>query len=321
MPEISVIVPVYNAETCIRRCVDSILAQTYADLELILVDDGSPDGSPAICDEYAQKDPRIRTFHLENGGQASARNFGVRMSVAEWICFVDSDDLIHPQMLELLYFAAGEAHCKLAMCGACEAESVPEDFCDRQVASWEKMHMDEAGLLKLKAVGRHRFWTVWGKLMHRSIVESLPFMEGRIYEDNAIVPQWLYLAQDVVNVEEELYFYQINKNGTTKGPFSASKKQLDYLWALETLLSFFKMHHMRMIENRINGQYVVALADLYAKYQAFSDGAQIAASLKRKYFHFKWKHLLQHIPVNHYERDRIMSVFYPHIYGLKNRLK
>ena len=93
-PQISVIVPVYNAEKWLRRCVDSILAQTFTDFELLLIDDGSTDGSPAICDEYAVKDSRVRVFHKPNGGVSSARNLGLDHALGEWICFVDSDDRI-----------------------------------------------------------------------------------------------------------------------------------------------------------------------------------------------------------------------------------
>ena len=102
MPKISVIVPVYNTEKYLRRCVDSILAQTFTDFELLLIDDGSSDSSGAICDEYAQKDPRVRVFHKENGGVSSARNLGLDNARGEWITFVDSDDWIEIHSLSIL---------------------------------------------------------------------------------------------------------------------------------------------------------------------------------------------------------------------------
>lgn len=103
MPKISVIVPVYNAEEYLHRCVDSIFAQTFADFELLLIDDGSKDNSGAICDEYAAKDSRVRVFHKENGGVSSARNMGLDNAKGEWICFVDSDDWVEKEYLEVLY--------------------------------------------------------------------------------------------------------------------------------------------------------------------------------------------------------------------------
>lgn len=102
MPTISVIVPVYNVEPYLRQCVDSILGQTFRDFELILVDDGSPDGCPAICDEYAKMDSRVKVIHKENGGLSSARNAGLDVAKGKYIAFVDSDDWIHPEMSETM---------------------------------------------------------------------------------------------------------------------------------------------------------------------------------------------------------------------------
>lgn len=99
-PTISVIVPVYNTEKYLRRCIDSVLAQTYADFELLLIDDGSKDKSGEICDEYAQKDARVRVFHKENGGVSSARNLGLDNARGEWVAFVDSDDYIEENYLK-----------------------------------------------------------------------------------------------------------------------------------------------------------------------------------------------------------------------------
>ena len=100
MPNISIIVPVYNAEQWLERCIDSIVAQTYADWELLLIDDGSTDCSGAICDRYAASDPRIQAFHKPNGGVSSARNLGLDHAQGEWITFVDSDDYTYPCWLE-----------------------------------------------------------------------------------------------------------------------------------------------------------------------------------------------------------------------------
>ena len=101
-PKISVIVPVYNAEKYLHRCIDSILSQTFTDFELLLINDGSKDSSGAICDEYAAKDNRVRVFHKENGGASSARNLGLDNAKGEWIAFVDSDDLLEVNMLNHL---------------------------------------------------------------------------------------------------------------------------------------------------------------------------------------------------------------------------
>ena len=122
MPEISVIVPVYKAEAYLADCVESLLAQTFTDFEIILVDDGSPDNCGSLCDGYAAANDRISVIHQENRGQSAARNHAMTRAAGKWICFVDSDDLIHPQMLELLYRAV------------CEEKALLQDYISTQSA-------------------------------------------------------------------------------------------------------------------------------------------------------------------------------------------
>lgn len=116
MPEISIIVPVYNVEKYLEQCIDSILTQTFEDFELILVDDGSPDKCPEICDEYAQKDDRVRVIHKENGGVSSARNAGMKLACGEYILFCDSDDYVSPLWCELMLNAARSHPLSLVSC-------------------------------------------------------------------------------------------------------------------------------------------------------------------------------------------------------------
>ena len=130
MPEISVIVPVYRAESFLRKCTESILSQTFSDLELLLVDDGSPDGSGALCDAIAREDSRVRVFHKENGGVSSARNLGLEEARGRYIAFADADDWLPPDGLALLHAAleksgadtAGGAHFRVEPDGKSETE-------------------------------------------------------------------------------------------------------------------------------------------------------------------------------------------------------
>ena len=127
MPTISVIVPVYKVEKNIHRCVDSILGQTYADFELILVDDGSPDNCGAICDEYAAKDSRVVVIHQKNGGLSSARNAGIDIATGAYISFVDSDDYIYPNYLERLYEVLVEFDADISVCKMIEfSNDIPQ---------------------------------------------------------------------------------------------------------------------------------------------------------------------------------------------------
>lgn len=155
MPEISVIVPVYKAEAYLHACIDSILSQTFSGFELILVDDGSPDNCGAICDDYAARDSRVRVIHQENQGQAAARNYALAAAKGEWVCFVDSDDAVHPQMLERLRHAAAESGAAMSMCRMLEAPEIPEDFSAPVEVSWERLSMEEAPLVALFDAGNY----------------------------------------------------------------------------------------------------------------------------------------------------------------------
>lgn len=128
MPEISIIVPVYQAEAYLTDCIDSILNQTFQDFEVLLVDDGSPDHCGEICEDYARKDGRIRVIHQTNQGQAAARNHAMAIARGRWLCFVDSDDAVHPQMVELLYRQVKEGNAAVSMCAMLESAALPENF-------------------------------------------------------------------------------------------------------------------------------------------------------------------------------------------------
>ena len=201
MALISVIIPVYNVEKYLKECLDSVLAQTFTDFELILFDDGSTDSSPAICDAYAARDNRVCVFHQENQGQAAARNFGVTQAAAEWIAFVDADDVVHPQYLEMLYRSVLEQNTRLSMCGAVEGDRVPDGF--RQIAAdstCEVFLADDPAMFDLRENHLLKYCDVWAKLVHRTVIEKYPFADGRIFEDAAVVCRWIVSANTVSNL-------------------------------------------------------------------------------------------------------------------------
>lgn len=258
MPEISVIVPVYNAEHYLRDCVDSLLGQTFSDLEVILVDDGSPDRCGEICDEYAKTDPRVRVLHQRNQGQAAARNHALDISSGEWLCFVDSDDLIHPQMVELLLAAARDSGAPMAMCPMLEARILPEDFLRPRGGGYTLHQMDEKTLTALFDRGEYPGWVACAKLVRRGIVEGYRFTPGRVYEDNEAVCRWIYAAGTLAQVPEAMYFYRTNQGSTTQQGFTL--KQLDYLWALESILRFYTGVGFRNLALRFSGAYAETAA-------------------------------------------------------------
>lgn len=236
MPLISVIVPVYNNSKYLTQCIDSMINQTLTDFELILVDDGSTDNSGEICDEYCKKDSRVKVIHQNNLGQASARNKGISIAKGQWMSFVDSDDVVHPDYLELLYRAVKNNNAHLSVCGIIEGSNIDDGFFLRKSAEELVFSISDQTMLYLEDNYSNSFWLVCGKLIDSNIVRHNLFCAGKIYEDNAVAPKWLYLAQEVAVVNTGLYFYRKNDNGTTRKDFSL--KKLDLLWALEEQLVF-----------------------------------------------------------------------------------
>jgi len=181
-PLISVIVPVYNVEKLLPKCVDSILAQTYGNLEIILVDDGTPDRGGIICDEYAAKDPRIKVIHKENGGLSSARNAGLDIARGAYIGFVDSDDWIEPEMYETMLALARKHAVKLVCAGRYDVSErtgkKKKGLCPEreEVVSGQEL------------AGRIFLWqgldsAAWDKLYHRSLWQTRRYPHGRVNED------------------------------------------------------------------------------------------------------------------------------------------
>ena len=257
MPEISVIVPVYKAESYLRDCIGSLLDQTFGDFEILLVDDGSPDRCGDICEEYALKDSRITVIHQENRGQAAARNHALRYAKGSWVCFVDSDDLIHPQTLQLLHRAAVESGASVSMCRMLEAPELSLDFYQEKQPGHTLLTMDEETLVAMHDREEYPAWVACGKLIRKELVENYPFREGRVFEDNEAVCRWVCQGKTLAMVEEKLYFYRTNPGSTTKSDFSL--KKLDYLWALESILKYYSSLGYLQMRQRFFDRYVHAV--------------------------------------------------------------
>ena len=257
MSAITVIVPVYKAEAYLADCMESILSQTFSDFEVILVDDGSPDNCGKLCDDYAAKYDCVSVIHQENQGQAAARNHAMTLAKGEWICFVDSDDLIHPQMLELLYGAATESGAPISQCGMLEAVELPADFLNSREACFDMLTMDEKTLVALHDADQYPAWVACAKLIRRDLIESYPFREGRVYEDNEAVCRWVCNGGKLASTEEKLYFYRGNPDSTTKAAFRL--KRLDYLWALESIIGFYGSLGYGTLRQRFVDRYAEAV--------------------------------------------------------------
>jgi glycosyltransferase involved in cell wall biosynthesis len=230
MPKISVIVPVYNAEEYLDRCIGSVLAQTFGDFELILVDDGSTDRSPELCEEYAVKDSRIRVIHQRNSGPSAARNTGIRASKGETLTFVDSDDLISPKMLERLYglmarTGAGMVLCELMMISAPEEMTSPQK--EKVVVYGQEQFMD----MVLKIRSNRTMHYVCGKLYSRSVIDSRFFPEDfRLGEDVESTFKAVIRTDRIVCTSGVYYFYYENPNSITRERFNGNYLLLRDAW-------------------------------------------------------------------------------------------
>lgn len=210
---ISVIVPVYNMEQYLERCVNSIVDQTYRNLEIILVDDGSTDRSPRMCDEYAQKDGRIKVVHKVNGGLSDARNAGLQAATGTYIGYVDSDDWIEPQMYQRMYEACIEHQAQVAVC--CYAK-IYRDHVDRE-GNGQVTVFDREGILKAYLADQPEYVvynSVWSKLFAREVVEGVLFPVGKNSEDIMYTTKAFCKLEKAVYIDECLYDYVLDREGS-----------------------------------------------------------------------------------------------------------
>ncbi len=228
---ISIIVPVYNVEKYIDDCLKSVTAQTYKNLEIIVVDDGSPDNCPKICDNWAAKDKRIKVIHKENGGLSSARNAGVVAATGDYIGFVDSDDIIDSRMFEKLLCALEKTDKKIANCLVKRFTSADEIAESMQCAEITQLNMAQA----LDGVFFRKIdLSVCCKLFHKSVFSGIRFPQGETNEEASVMLPMLKLSNGLVLVQDELYFYRKNNQSITSSYYKTNAdivlKNLDRIY-------------------------------------------------------------------------------------------
>ena len=228
---ISIIVPVYNVRNYIRDCIDSILAQTISTYELLLIDDGSTDGSGSICDEYGKTDDRIRVFHKENGGLSSARNKGLEVAKGGYICFIDSDDTVSADFLEKLYNALISSNAEMSLCNI-DASKLSEVGLGE--LSYKKMTTTEAKNWLCDSRSREYVLMViaCNKLYKKDIFRDLTYPEGKLHEDEFVIMPLINRCNTVAFVPDKLYHYKDNSEGITSDVNRMNIRHLDAVDAL-----------------------------------------------------------------------------------------
>ena len=245
---ISVIIPVYNIKEYLERCVDSVLAQTWKNLEVLLVDDGSEDGTEILVDKLQKRDGRIRIFHKENGGSSSARNLGIRKAKGVYLGFVDSDDYIEPFMYERLYQAIQETGMQIAQGGRREIDEQGDFLPDICIPPDEQRIYDGENFMRelLLHKGDCSFCT---KLTDASLFENRKFPEGKLNEDFHVLVQMLSGIEGIVSVPERVYnvFYKRGSNTRTDSEAKFSRVYTDNVDNADMVAEIVKEHYPELV--------------------------------------------------------------------------
>ena len=214
MKKISVIIPIYNVEKYLKRCIESIIKQTYSNLEIILVDDGSPDGCAKICDEYKNKDERIVVIHKKNGGLSDARNAGLKVATGEIISYIDSDDYVDLDMYEKMTKAMEEKNADIVVCGTNidYEDGHTKVKCEKEEKSFNR----EEALIELNSFKSFDM-AVWNKLYKREVVDNIEFPVGKKREDSFVMYHYFARAKKVVIINQAKYHYFQRSNSISRG--------------------------------------------------------------------------------------------------------
>ena len=278
-PLITIIIPIYNVEKYLTRCVDSVLQQTYTNLEIILVDDGSPDNCGRICNEYAELDPRIRVIHKTNGGVSSARNAGLDIMTGEYLMFVDSDDYIALDCVEYLFGLIKRFSAQISIGNYVETRGGEYEF---------KQALESVGLISgRKAIERQfgrktvQYVSPWAKLYVRSLFTGLRFPEGLLHEDEGIMYRLFYDCDQIAVSQRDVYAYYYNPKGITKCP--KKRNYQDLCAVLKEQIKFYSERGEVVFEARVRNRYCIQAASHYLPKGYYEEPKVIVQNAKQMY--------------------------------------
>ena len=289
---ISVVVPVYNVEQYLRQCVDSVLGQTFRDFELILIDDGSTDGSGVICDQYASQDARVKVIRQRNGGVASARNAGLDVASGEYAFFVDSDDYLHEKTLETLLQALIANDADVAFCDFRKIDArgkIIANLAATAPADGDAVFTSEAAVEKLAGENAFIWNVVWNKLYKAELLKGLRFPLVKMCEDDFFTYKTILASAKLAFVSQKLYFYRQNPQSLTQG----NARQFVGLFALEGKLAqtsyFEKRRLLEAFEIATRSCFNIFCANLVGYRPDDPEIRRRIARSKRKLRKFVWK--------------------------------
>lgn len=306
---ISIIVPIYGVEKYIRRFLESIENQTYKELEIILVDDESPDKSGIICEEFAEKDGRIKVIHKRNMGAAAARNTGLDFATGEYISFLDPDDFIAPNMFEKM---ANEIKRNNADICICNFETFKED----EEANVIQYNFDEIEVKKLKTDNemiQYMFLEkyvdsilLWNKLYKRKLWDNVRIPEIRAYEDEAITYKVLESACKIVYVNAKLYYYMIRKKGSITSQDFSEKRLL----RLDILSERIEHYSSQKRWRYFNEMLFVYKTELLQVMELIEKNSKFSFELLKKYFKLYRRYCLKYLLYHEKNYKNIVTYFW-----------
>lgn len=309
---VSVIIPVYKVEKYLNRCIESVVKQTYENLEIILVDDGSPDRCPQMCEEWKQKDSRIKVIHKKNGGLSDARNVGLESMTGRYVTFIDSDDYVHPQFIECLYSSIYNYDADIV---ACEYQEVNAD------AVVKEMEVIDCKKIQLKQLNEITHVTiainVWNKMYKKELFDIIRFPVGKIHEDVGIWWELMFYAKKIIAIPQKLYFYCENPDSIMRKEYGM--KHMDLVDVF--LIQYYKFRERK--ENDYANQILLTCLDIYPSlYHRIKNGSNLTKEQKKEFCKnyrekilvahhdakIKYKRLVKHII---YSRNlEVMDVVY-----------
>ena len=278
---VSIVVPIYNVEKYLPQCIDSIINQTYQNIEIILVDDGSPDNCGKICDDYANKDERIKVIHKENGGLSDARNYGIDVAIGKYIVFVDSDDYIDNKYIEILYNAIKTNNTRVSQCNILKVNDKGEaltkvGYLDNQIKNGKCMIKD-----LYKGHTTENIVTC-NKMYEIELFENLRYPFGKIHEDEYTTYKILYNTDKIAVINEYLYNYRQNQNSITGRKFNI--KRLDKLEAYDERMKFFEQKGEKELYELTAKTYLGEIRECYVKTRKhIAHSKELQKELIRKY--------------------------------------
>lgn len=320
--KISVIIPVYNVQECLDLSIKSILDQTYSNLEIILVDDGSTDRSGDICDEWGKMDDRIKVFHKKNGGLSDARNYGLQMATGDYISFIDSDDYIDSMFYEKLYSLIKHYNVDISCCRFDifdEIEYAPW-YSEAPIADGHDECMDARLFLLNTTDFKHGYTTpsVWDRLYHRSVLEGIEFPKGKNYEDVFFSTYVISKSKKIAFLDECLYHYRVRKGSLSNGGTILDKRVItDLFYLRDKQLEYLDEIKYHDVLTQYRAKYVAEAAYYFSfnPYKEYDNEIIL--------FIAKWKFKLCDISIiyKYAKKKYILKAWFPFLYSKLIKVK